>query len=538
MSYFFGDSFDLYGWGGDYAPTNAAGFWDSWANSTSYLRPIVGRFPGSMGAAFTNQSSNILVKSSGVNDAVHHFNFAIENGWTGLLAPPQTNCGWYVTLYDGATAQCTFAFRNDGALVLFAGAVGGTILATMPASLALSQTLIWYAFEVEIVIHPTAGSITVRRNGNPVNDFQATGLNTRASANSYANKIALGCQTTGITPWWFDDFLWRSDAASVAWAGDVRCYCRRPNADMQALWTRSGAFVQQPFSNSITGQPPSGTGSSLSTGSIRFALLTSTGGSISAINFTLNTGFTGNVKMALYNAGPMTTLPVLPTNGAPYPFPFVPTTVIQASNPLANPVAGVNSVTFSPPVVIPKGAQYFAAIATDTSFPANDLWQAYGIQPFDSNAVYVNSGAPYATFPQPNPPLYTNNYNYTPFLTPVVTPSANADSVADTFIDYSAGYVSDANVGDADFYSLQAAPSPPGTILGVITRGLLCKNDGGARSAAVQLKSGASTVQSTSTALLTLWGWQWRADVNDPATGAAWTATGVNSAQIGPIVTA
>lgn len=36
---------------------------------------------------------------------------------------------------------------------------------------------------------------------------------------------------------------------------------------------------------------------------------------------------------------------------------------------------------------------------------------------------------------------------------------------------------------------------------------------------------------------ITSWGWLWRTDLVDPATGAAWTATGVNNATIGPVVT-
>jgi uncharacterized membrane protein YfcA len=54
----------------------------------------------------------------------------------------------------------------------------------------------------------------------------------------------------------------------------------------------------------------------------------------------------------------------------------------------------------------------------------------------------------------------------------------------------------------------------------------------------VQVQSGSSNVQSASTALGTSWNWIARNDLVDPATGAAWTATGVNNAQIGVTVTA
>jgi hypothetical protein len=48
-----------------------------------------------------------------------------------------------------------------------------------------------------------------------------------------------------------------------------------------------------------------------------------------------------------------------------------------------------------------------------------------------------------------------------------------------------------------------------------------------------------TTVQSTPPLTLTTSGWQWayRTDLNDPATGAAWTPVGVNNCVIGPVVT-
>jgi hypothetical protein len=45
-------------------------------------------------------------------------------------------------------------------------------------------------------------------------------------------------------------------------------------------------------------------------------------------------------------------------------------------------------------------------------------------------------------------------------------------------------------------------------------------------------------VQSTPAAGLSpgVWTWLYRTDIVDPNTSAAWTPTGVNSAQIGPII--
>jgi hypothetical protein len=73
----------------------------------------------------------------------------------------------------------------------------------------------------------------------------------------------------------------------------------------------------------------------------------------------------------------------------------------------------------------------------------------------------------------------------------------------------------------------------------VTTRAYMQKSDAGTRTAAVQLKSGGTTVASP-TLVLTTSGWQWayRTDTTDPATSAAWTPAGVNAVQCGPKVVA
>jgi hypothetical protein len=45
-------------------------------------------------------------------------------------------------------------------------------------------------------------------------------------------------------------------------------------------------------------------------------------------------------------------------------------------------------------------------------------------------------------------------------------------------------------------------------------------------------------VTGTSTALGTAFGWIWRNDLVDPATGAAWTAVGVSNLQVGQTLSA
>jgi len=340
----FGDSFDCYA-----LPADAiAGYWDSGSlTGGGGVTLAAGRFAGGQCMQFVS-SSNTLVKASGVNDAVHHIFIAVRDP----LALTGTSAMLNLQLADGVTPQCSIVFRSDGAMLLTSGLPTGTTLATYTGAITVQSA--WTSFEIEVLISPTAGYMNVRKNGNTVNDFtSATNLNTRPGANNYANKLTVGIQTTPSTNWAFDDLLWRSDAASVPWVGDIRCIARMPVSDASVTFTR--------------------------------------------------------------------------TAGA-------------------------------------------------------------------TNASCVDE-------PQQN-------------------------ALTD--------YVFDAVAGDADFYNIGTIASTPLATVAVTTRAFMSKSDAGARTGAVQIKSGGTTVASPTLALATTFGWTWRTDTTDPATGAAWTAAAVNTVQCGP----
>jgi hypothetical protein len=95
-------------------------------------------------------------------------------------------------------------------------------------------------------------------------------------------------------------------------------------------------------------------------------------------------------------------------------------------------------------------------------------------------------------------------------------------------------YVESATVGQRDFYQM-ADPSPGGVILGVQVTALAENPDAGAgRSVAVGVRQGSSEAMTSNQALT---GGSYvparGVFVVDPATGVAWTQSGVNSAQAG-----
>ena len=365
----------------------------------------------------------------------------------------------------------------------------------------------WYAFEFEVLISNTAGYMNVRKNGNPVNDFaSATNLNTRTTANNYANRLQVGGNVT-LNAQNFDDLLWRSDATSVPWVGDVRCYTRMPASDA------STQFSKSPATTSIG--PVSSTTAAKAANAASYVPFTATfTGTISAISVLLSTGATGHFNAAIYDATGV-------SNG--------PVNVLATGIPITNPGPGANVVTLVAPLSVTKGTQYVLAVDQDTSI-------TYTATNYGGSGSWFGTTT-YASFPaaSPNPTLNIATAG-NPTYTMILTLSRNAELVNEAQQDGTTSYVYDSTASDADFYNIAAIGITPASTIAVITRGFVEKSDAGTRTAAVQLKSGATTVQSTPSAMSTNFGWMYRVDTVDPATSAAWTAVAVNNAQIGPVV--
>lgn len=503
MAFFFGDGFDLYS-----TITDCGGYWDgAFGGTASLTLSASGRFTGSRGISpATIATVPYITKTSGVNDSVHHITLAFQQ--TATLTG--SALAFFCTLYDGATAQCTIIFRSDGALLLTSGIVTGTVLATYTGAVAATNT--WYAFEIEVVINNTTGSISVRKNGNTSNDFSLGSLNTRNSTNNYANKLGIGADAG--TAQIIDDLLWRSDASSVAWVGDIRCWTRMPASDASVAWSRPSTFGLLPYSSG------SSTGS-VNANNARFSGFTSQGGSVGSVTVTMVTAPTLNMKCALF-ACVGSTLGATGSVGA---------ILGTATASIANPAIGVNTFTFSPAVAISAGTLFYVGVCVDANTGGGAIGQGATAGPSATSATT------YASFPLATPTLTATaqaNIN----VSPVFTPSANFSAVADPQQDGANSYVYSSTVSQSDLYGIAAIGSTPNATIGVTTRGYLQKSDAGTRTVGVQLQSGGTNVQAPSGGIgVGQFQWVWRSDTVDPNTGSAWTASAVNAAQIGAVVT-
>jgi len=488
MPWSFGESWDCYANSTD----GLLGYWDGGNATSSFAQLVSGRFAGSQAIQVLSGGvgAHAFFKSSGANDAVHHLIVAYRQ--TSSIAG--TSLGWFFQLLDGTTAQCSIVFRSDGTLLLASGAPNGTVLATYAAAVTAINT--WFAFEIEVVIHNTAGSITVRKNGNTSNDFTQGSLNTRGgTANNYANRLGVG--TYNAVSLNIDDILWRSDTASVPWVGDIRCYARMPVADV------SVQFAHTPSTSAASGAAyVAPAPRSANSGSMTGITATYTG-TVATATISFNAVVAGNVKAAIYD----TTRQI----------------VLATANMIVNPVVGNNTVTFPTPLPVVKGTVYYLAVNQDAT-------QTYNCTGASGNFFTT----PFASFPAASPTLSSGAGPWS-FLN--ITPTVNAEMVNEPQQDGATTYVYDATPGHADLYTVASIPSTPIATIAVTARAFMQKSDAGTRLATVQLKSGATTVSPTAAVLnSSSWGWVWRTDLTDPNTGAAWTAVAVNAAQIGPVV--
>jgi len=502
MAWFFGDGFDPYSVVAD----ATAGYWDVNSNIFGGSGFTTGRFTGSRSLNFG--SGQYLVKASNINDNIHHIVFAVNQ----TFGMGGTSLGPYFQLLDGTAAQCTVNCRSNGDIVLTSGGPTGATLATFVGAFPLANT--WYAFEVEIVIHNTNGSFKLRKNGNSVDDLSVTGLNTRAgSANNYANKLQVGSYNVNGSAY-IDDLLWRSDATSVPWVGDIRCSTRRPSSDISTQFTKGTTLTMQTSTNI------SSTNGNITANIIYWSpspgFTAPCNGYVTAMSFNISVGATSNVIMALYQGG------------------TTPGALLGTTNAVINPIAGANNLTFPTPILVSEGSTYYAAILCSVGFANIRNSGTASIQQYSLANSYA-SGFPVS------PTGLTNSGNNSSFhsIQAIIGTPDNYALVNEVLQDGLTSHIYSSTPGHADLYNLPALTVQLNSVLGVVTRGYFTKSDAGTRTVAVQLKSGATTVQTPPSVLnVAQWQWAHRTDIINPDTGVAWTLAEANAIDIGPVITA
>jgi hypothetical protein len=496
MGWIVGDGWDYYANPADLAHS----VWDSYTSNPSFQTP--GRFGGqSLNAGWNDD----LVKNFPGNESTIYVCFAY---YRNDAQSPSPGAEWYFRLQDAGTDQVVICVNSDGSLTLRRGGTTGTIVATYPN--AFPQAL-WTHFQCQVVIDPTAGSFAVRRNGAITNSFSATALNTRTTANSYANAFVLGKINGTYGNSYADDLLvfGSSGAAPNTWVGDVRAICLMANGD-----TAQKNFAPTPVTGFQFFNPAMSGGCSGSANTIYWqgpAWSPPRSGPVTKIQLSFNSTPTGNVQVAVYDAtGP---------GGQPG-------NLLGTSSVLTNPASG-SWLDFPFPTQVPvsAGQKYWCAVLGSVAFSITGQGFNNGYQ----------MAQPFASgFPAVAPTMTVVNYLIPGF---VVWSISNAATVSEALANGDTDYVASSNVNDEDLYVLDHMPVTPFAIIGVTSHVYIRKSDAGTRQGQIRVKSGTTEVAGTDTAVSSSWAYLSRVDTVDPSTGAAWTLAAVNALQVGQKVT-
>lgn len=148
---------------------------------------------------------------------------------------------------DAGTVQLTLAFNSLGALQFFRGQPAANPVGS-PSANGVITAGSYPFFEVDFTIDPSAGIVKlwVNQPSGATPLINSTGLNTRASANSFANQIRIGDWSNtgsgnGIK---YDDLYIFDGSGSTqnAQLGDSRLLTKMPNgAGSSSQWTDVGS---------------------------------------------------------------------------------------------------------------------------------------------------------------------------------------------------------------------------------------------------------------------------------------------------------
>jgi hypothetical protein len=505
MAWIVGDSFDYYATAADIARS----VWDSYTASIIALDTTFRRFGTGQAVKMGTIASAAVTKNIPTNEgtlfaALAYYHNNVLSG---------TNADFYIQYRDGATAQCTVVFESSGNIVLKSGTHTGTVLATFTGAFAQD---VWTHFQVKVVISNTAGSMTIRKNGQTSDTYaSATNLNTRGgTANNYANVIAVGTQGSAAAQnAYFDDLFFYSGTAPAPndWVGDVRAICLPPQAD-----TAQKDFTPSPAATGTVGAVAFGGNVIFVADTLRFTGFTpAKSGTITKVTLTHSAAQTGSVQVAVYDATGV--------GGAPG-------ALLATSAVVTNPVLGANDYTFTGGPALAQGRTYYLAVNHNIA-GSPILTQSTGA----AIGYYTQARTYAAGFPNPAGAVTVAGSNQ---IYGLFTLASNVYAVSEALANGDTDYVFSATVNHADLYDMDDLQFTPQSIVGVVGKVYIKKSDAGVRNGQILLKSGATQVAGPDTILSSTYTYYSLVQMTDPATGTTWTTAGLAGVQVGQKVTA
>lgn len=406
---------------------------------------------------------------------------------------------------DGANQQVTIQFAGDGSVTVRTGGTAGTQIGSLPAnSVPASQ---WLSIQGKLVVHNTAGSLELRTNGSALAVLLLSNVNTRGgSTNNYCNGFSFAVTSTGGNILLDDLWLNNDDGISPAgWPGDMHAETLVPTVTTQAQFVPNGTTTVGHTSTTST--------SSASANTLYFGTseVTPAEGTVTAMSVILNAGFTGNIKGAIY---------LIDASGN--------AALLGTTNPLANPVAGANTLTFPSALSIAANQAIRFAVVADTAF-------VFKTGPISSS---LSTGQTALTYASAMPATVTSTTFAGPAQSLALSTAfnfSNAGAVSEAVSDGDSSYVSSSTVSAEDLYAVTPLPTTPPSITGIRFYMISKKSDAGTRTAALQCQANGTEASVVLDAPGVSYALRTKLQLTDP-TGAPWTAAVVNAMRLGPKV--
>lgn len=498
MAYLFGDGFDVYSTTSDLLTAWDSIFQDGHTGNIVLPASATAFGLGGAVATIANLGGFRLTRALGQNVGTLYVNLRLKR-------TTSSSHYFYLQLLDGAAAQATVRWNDDGSLTVHTGGAAGTQLG-QAAGVTTQHS--WDSWQIKVVIHNTAGSVEVRKNGSATPTLLVGGVNTRGgSTNAYANGLVLGTNNGGAVSHCDDLLVW--DAGGGApndWLGDVRAVTLAPASTVQAQFTPGPAAI-----GNITQTTTRSENANLIAA---FLYQSPAQGHASSIGVTLTSTITGSLNAALY----------ADNNGAPG-------ALIAQGSGVTNPTAGLVTIPLQgAPVTVPQGPVWVALWAS-----ANCTFAA------GASGTRAGQSLTYgASFPNPMVPGTPGSAAQPVLALALANPVQH--SLLRHPTDGDAGYVYAATVGAQDLYGVETLASKgvaPASIVGVAPFVVAKRSDSGTRTLQVIAKSGGVEAVAAGSDAVSL---SYQRLVGflgtDPATSAAWTPSAVDALQLGPKISA
>jgi len=411
-----------------------------------------------------------------------------------------------ITFTDSNTTQCSVSVnKTTGLFTVWTGDFfSGTKIVTSTTSITANTT---HYLEVDMTFSAT-GTYNVWLDG--VSLLTGTG-NLKTTSNTTANQLQFLTSGTNAPVMQIDDLYLFDTTTSfnnAALLTNPRIETQYPVSDSQTQFTNVGTIIGQSYNVTLSGNDPGANTLFLR----RFqSSVAQTVNSISCVPQTTNA--TANFKAVIYSDSAGN-----------------PNTLLSSGTQVTGTTANATLTgALTTPQALTAGTFYWIGFIGDTDIT---------LQNVDSTTTGQQAANTYSSGAPATAPTMSINHASWVLWGNCTGAATNWEAVD---IDPQPGDISSiksSTVGNEDLYNFPGLTTNPLNIYTMAVKANCKRSDSGPRTIDLRTKSGATDSGGSVTGQTPATSYVWQDSYfdTDPATGAAWTTTGVNSAISGPKV--